>query len=126
MEMERTVRSAARRLPVAPPTPSFLPPLQDTQRSTRRTAPPHWPFDARTLLTPIKRFVALNARGYSFYIHPTNDNRHTTLLGVSASRHAALYILLSQTGPYIRDTAGGRGGISLLTISDQGARVARR
>ena len=36
---------------------------------------------------------------------------------MSASRHAALYVILSPTGPYIRDSGGK--GISLLAMSDQ-------
>ena len=44
-------------------------------------------------------------------------------LGVSASRHPAFYyVILSLTGPYIRDTTvGSKGpkGISLLAMSNQ-------
>jgi len=82
------------------------------------------PFDADALLTLIKRLVALEerwiprARGCSLYLRPTLIGTRPSL-GVSASRHAALYVICSPTGPYIRDTSGGRGGISLLAMSDQ-------
>jgi branched-chain amino acid aminotransferase len=95
------------------------------------TTTPDQPFDANALLTLIKRLVALDARwiprarGCSLYIRPTIIGTRPSL-GVSASRHAALYVLLSPTGPYIRnvDTASGSrgsggGGISLLGMSDQ-------
>ena len=80
------------------------------------------PFDANALLTLIKRLVALEARwiprarGCSLYIRPTLIGTRPSL-GVSASRHAALYVILSPTGPYIRDEQGR--GISLLAMSDQ-------
>jgi branched-chain amino acid aminotransferase len=62
-------------------------------------------------------------RGCNLYIRPTLIGTRPSL-GVSASRHAALYVLLSPTGPYIRsssnssssDAAGGQGGIALLAI----------
>ena len=64
-------------------------------------------------------------RGCSFYIRPTLIGTQPSL-GVSASRLAALYVLLSPTGPYIRNVdvatgsrGGGGDGISLLTMSDQ-------
>jgi branched-chain amino acid aminotransferase len=41
-------------------------------------------------------------------------------LGVSASNHTALYVVLSPTGPYIRSAEGSRGGgIALLAMGDQ-------
>lgn len=45
--------------------------------------------------------------------------RHS--LGVSASRHAALYIIPSSIGPYIRDAKGSSSGkgISLHAMGDQ-------
>ncbi|KAI0247839.1 branched-chain amino acid aminotransferase II [Lactifluus subvellereus] len=94
-------------------------------RSAERVALP--PFDGDALLVLIKRLVALEARwiprarGCSLYIRPTIIGTRPSL-GVSASRHAALYVILSPMGPYIRDTtAGGKGprGISLLAMSDQ-------
>jgi len=89
-------------------------------RSAERVALP--PFDADALLTLIKRLVALDdrwipqARGCSLYIRPTLIGTRPSL-GVSASRHAALYVILSPTGPYIRDS--GSKGVSLLAMSDQ-------
>jgi branched-chain amino acid aminotransferase len=80
------------------------------------------PFDADALLTLIRRLVTLEerwiprARGCSLYIRPTLIGTRPSL-GVSASRHAALYVICSPTGPYIRG-ADGRG-ISLLAMSDQ-------
>jgi branched-chain amino acid aminotransferase len=56
------------------------------------------------------------ARGCSLYIRPTLIGTRPSL-GVSASRHAALYVILSPTGPYIRDSEGK--GISLLAMGDQ-------
>jgi branched-chain amino acid aminotransferase len=84
------------------------------------------PFDGDALLVLIKRLVALEARwiprarGCSLYIRPTMIGTRPSL-GVSASRHAALYVILSPTGPYIRDSAchGMSKGISLLAMSDQ-------
>jgi len=63
------------------------------------------------------------ARGCSLYIRPTLIGTRPSL-GVSASRHAALYVLLSPTGPYIRSSSsdaagGGQGGIALLAMGDQ-------
>jgi hypothetical protein len=130
--MERMVRSTARvALPVRT-VPTLLPStLTDTlthnsrpdpTRSDAPLCPTHQPFDASALLTLIKRLVALDARwiprarGCSLYIRPTIIGTRPSL-GVLASRHAALYVLLSPTGPYIRDTASG--GISLLAMSDQ-------
>jgi len=113
---ERMVRSAARvALPVR--TAHMLFPstiTADTQSSTRRPAPP-----ALRHRRPLNAYETPRRarRARLRPLHPIIDNRYTTL-GVSASRHAALYILLSPTGPYLRDTAGGRRGISLLTTSD--------
>ena len=50
------------------------------------------------------------------YIRPTIIGTRPSL-GVSASTHAALYVILSPTGPYIRDPNGK--GLSLLAMSDQ-------
>jgi hypothetical protein len=67
-------------------------------------------FDAVALLMLIKRF----------YIPLTLIGTRPSL-GVSVSRHAALYVLLSPTGPYIHstsstssDAAGVQGRIALL------------
>lgn len=115
--MERMVRSGERvALPVSTPGPSFLY-LRSHQSGYR-----HQPFNADALLTLIKRLVALEARwiprarGCSLYIRPTLIGTRPSL-GVSASRHAALYVILSPMGPYIRDQDGK--GISLLAMSDQ-------
>jgi branched-chain amino acid aminotransferase len=91
------------------------------------TATPNQPFDASALLTLIRRLVALEARwiprarGCSLYIRPTLIGTRPSL-GVSASRHAALYVICSPTGPYIRATdadSSADRGISLLAMSDQ-------
>jgi branched-chain amino acid aminotransferase len=69
----------------------------------------------------IKRLVAIEerwiprARGCSLYIRPTLIGTRPSL-GVSASNHAALYVILSPTGPYIRSA---EGGIALLAMGDQ-------
>ena len=79
-------------------------------------------FDADALLILIKRLVAIEsrwiprARGCSLYIRPSLIGTRPSL-GVSASTHAALYVILSPTGPYIRDPNGK--GLSLLAMSDQ-------
>ncbi|KAH9067019.1 branched-chain amino acid aminotransferase II [Lactarius deliciosus] len=89
-------------------------------RSAERVALP--PFDADALLILIRRLVAIEARwiprarGCSLYIRPTLIGTRPSL-GVSASTHAALYVILSPTGPYIRDPNGK--GLSLLAMSDQ-------
>ncbi|KAI0288885.1 branched-chain amino acid aminotransferase II [Russula brevipes] len=88
-------------------------------RSAERVALP--PFDPDALLTLIKRLVATEerwiprARGCSLYIRPTLIGTRPSL-GVSASNHAALYVILSPTGPYIRSA---EGGIALLAMGDQ-------
>lgn len=94
--------------------------MERMARSAERVALPSFSQDA--VLTLIKRLVALEARwiprarGCSLYIRPTFIGTRPSL-GVSASRHAALYVILSPTGPYIRDQEGK--GISLLAMSDQ-------
>jgi branched-chain amino acid aminotransferase len=111
--MERMARSAERvALPVCTTTRSFL-----VSSDTHFQA-----FDADALLILIKRLVAIEsrwiprARGCSLYIRPTLIGTRPSL-GVSASTHAALYVILSPTGPYIRDPNGK--GLSLLAMSDQ-------
>ncbi|KAH9024051.1 branched-chain amino acid aminotransferase II [Lactarius pseudohatsudake] len=94
--------------------------MERMARSAERVALP--PFDADALLILIRRLVAIEARwiprarGYSLYIRPTLIGTRPSL-GVSASTHAALYVILSPTGPYIRDLNGK--GLSLLAMSDQ-------
>ncbi|KAI0297532.1 branched-chain amino acid aminotransferase II [Multifurca ochricompacta] len=104
-------------------TPRLFRPQLNMDRmviSAERVALP--PFNADALLTLIKRFVALEARwiprvrGCSLYIRPTLIGTRASL-GVTASTHAALYVVLSPTGPYIRNSEGK--GISLLAMSDQ-------
>jgi len=119
LNMERMVRSAERvalpvRAAVLLPIPSHARPILVNS---------HQAFDADALLTLIRRLVALEerwiprARGCSLYIRPTLIGTRPSL-SVSASRHAALYVICSPTGPFIRDASGGRG-ISLLAMSDQ-------
>ncbi|KAN0138843.1 branched-chain amino acid aminotransferase II [Lactarius tabidus] len=94
--------------------------MERMARSAERVALPA--FDAGALLILIKRLVAIEsrwiprARGCSLYIRPTLIGTRPSL-GVSASTHAALYVILSPTGPYIRDPNGK--GLSLLAMSDQ-------
>ncbi|KAN0138703.1 branched-chain amino acid aminotransferase II [Lactarius tabidus] len=83
--------------------------MERMARSAERVALPA--FDANALLILIKRLVAID-----LYIRPTLIGTRPSL-GVSASTHAALYVILSPTGPYIRDPNGK--GLSLLAMSDQ-------
>ena len=82
-------------------------------------------FDTSALLTLIKKLVMIDARwipslpGYSLYIRPTLIGTRPTL-GVSASTHAILYVILSPTGPYFPPsltTPRRRSWISLLASS---------
>ena len=79
-------------------------------------------FDADALLVLIKRLVEIEsrwiprARGCSLYIRPTLIGTRPSLR-VSASTHAALYVILSPTGPYIHDP--NDKGFSLLAMNDQ-------
>lgn len=50
-------------------------------------------------------------------LHLTHAHHCTTHLSVLASHHAALYVIVSPTGSYIRDAEGR--GIPLLATSDQ-------
>ncbi|KAH9005723.1 branched-chain amino acid aminotransferase II [Lactarius hatsudake] len=94
--------------------------MERMARSAERVALP--PFDADALLILIRCLVVIEARwiprarGCSLYIRPTLIGTRPSL-GVSASTHAALYVILSPTGPYIRDPNGK--GLSLLAMSDQ-------
>ena len=102
--------------------PPYFSPFHPTARPILVNS--HQAFDADALLTLIRRLVALEerwiprARGCSLYIRPTLIGTRPSL-GVSASRHAALYVICSPTGPFIRDASGSRSGISLLAMSDQ-------
>ncbi|EPQ61304.1 branched-chain amino acid aminotransferase II [Gloeophyllum trabeum ATCC 11539] len=88
------------------------------QRSAARVALP--PFSPSALLALIKRMVLLErrwiprARGCALYIRPTIIGTRPAL-GVSASDHALLYIILSPMGPYFRT---GPKPISLLGVCD--------
>ncbi|KAI0280449.1 branched-chain amino acid aminotransferase II [Russula brevipes] len=115
LNMERMLRSQnALPFPYAHTHPRLFP------TSLRPDHTPQ-PFDPDALLTLIKRLVATEerwiprARGCSLYIRPTLIGTRPSL-GVSASNHAALYVILSPTGPYIRSA---EGGIALLAMGDQ-------
>ncbi|KAK7043098.1 branched-chain-amino-acid transaminase bat2 [Paramarasmius palmivorus] len=83
-------------------------------RSVDRVALP--PFNPEALLTLIKKLVHIERRwiptkpGYSLYIRPT-----MIALGVTASDHAMLYIILSPTGPYFQGIAKE---FALLAVSE--------
>ncbi|KZT35430.1 branched-chain amino acid aminotransferase II [Sistotremastrum suecicum HHB10207 ss-3] len=87
-------------------------------KSTERVALPT--FNASALLELIKKLVSVDARwipkkrGYSLYIRPTLLGTRPGL-GVAASTHALLYVLLSPTGPYF---PSGFKPVSLLASED--------
>ncbi|KAJ3794629.1 aminotransferase [Lentinula aff. detonsa] len=87
-------------------------------RSAERLALP--PFNPDALLELIKKLVVIDQRwipnieGYSLYIRPTIIGTRSAL-GVSASDHALLYVILSPTGPYFRT---GPKPISLLAAAE--------
>ncbi|KAJ3813600.1 aminotransferase [Lentinula lateritia] len=87
-------------------------------RSAERLALP--PFNPNALLELITKLVAIDQRwipdieGYSLYIRPTIIGTRSAL-GVSASDHALLYVILSPTGPYFRT---GPKPISLLAAAE--------
>ncbi|KAJ3822693.1 aminotransferase [Lentinula raphanica] len=87
-------------------------------RSAERLALP--PFNTDALLELIKKLVVVDQRyipnmeGYSLYIRPTIIGTRSAL-GVSASDHALLYVILSPTGPYFRT---GPKPISLLAAAE--------
>ncbi|KAI9438082.1 hypothetical protein H4582DRAFT_2076673 [Lactarius indigo] len=99
-------------LPITPSLLLFLN-VERMGRSTERIVLP--PPDAGALLIFIRRLVAIEARwipraqGCSLYIQPTLIGVRPSP-GVSASTHAALYVI-SPTGPYIRDLNGRDSGI---------------
>ncbi|KZT24372.1 branched-chain amino acid aminotransferase II [Neolentinus lepideus HHB14362 ss-1] len=86
------------------------------RQSAERVALP--PFDPAELLTLIKRLVTLEQRwipttpGCALYIRPTLIGTRPAL-GVSASDHALLYVILSPMGPYFPT---GPRAISLLGV----------
>ncbi|KAF5378268.1 hypothetical protein D9615_008691 [Tricholomella constricta] len=77
--------------------------MEGLARSAERVALP--PFDTDTVLTLIKRLVAIDARwiptkpGHSLYIRPTIISI-CAALGVAASDSAMLYVIMTPTGPY--------------------------
>ncbi|TFK48029.1 branched-chain amino acid aminotransferase II [Heliocybe sulcata] len=92
--------------------------MERMRRSVERVALP--PFDTAELLKLIKLMVTLEKRwipakqGCALYIRPTVIGTRPAL-GVSASDHALLYIILSPMGPYFRT---GPKPISLLGVHD--------
>ncbi|KAJ4467233.1 aminotransferase [Lentinula aciculospora] len=87
-------------------------------RSAERLALP--PFNTDALLELIKRLVVVDQRwipnleGHSLYIRPTIIGTRSAL-GVSASDHALLYVILSPSGPYFRT---GPKPIALLAAAE--------
>lgn len=77
-------------------------------------------FDPDALLVLIKRLVDLEKRwipnkpGYSLYLRPTIIGTRPAL-GVAASDHACLYVVVTPTGPYFK---GEARGISLLAVNE--------
>ncbi|KAE9396588.1 branched-chain amino acid aminotransferase II [Gymnopus androsaceus JB14] len=86
-------------------------------RSAERVALP--PFNSDALLELIKKLVVVdkkwipNLEGHSLYMRPTIIGTRASL-GVTASDHALLYVILSPTGPYFRT---GPKPISLLATT---------
>ncbi|KAF8310877.1 aminotransferase [Clavulina sp. PMI_390] len=77
--------------------------MQRMARSTDRAALPD--FDAHALLELIKELVRVEKRwiptrpGYSLYIRPTLIGTRASI-GVSASTHAKLFVIVTPSGPY--------------------------
>ncbi|EMD32033.1 hypothetical protein CERSUDRAFT_99734 [Gelatoporia subvermispora B] len=88
------------------------------KRSADRLALPS--FNELEVLKLLKRLVAIERHwipalpGHSLYIRPTIIGTRPSI-GVSASDHTILYIIMSPTGPYFRT---GDEGISLLALGD--------
>ncbi|KAJ3476897.1 hypothetical protein NLI96_g10841 [Meripilus lineatus] len=88
------------------------------RRSADRVALPR--FDTDQLLILIRRIVEIEARwvpkakGHSLYIRPTIIGTRPSL-GVQASDHAVLYVILSPTGPYFRT---GSRPVALLAVDE--------
>ncbi|CAK5284734.1 unnamed protein product [Mycena citricolor] len=78
-------------------------------------------FDADQLLILIKKLVTVESRwiprgnGDSLYIRPTMIGTKPSI-GVSASEHAMLYVIVTPAGPYF--STGGKGGVSLLAVDE--------
>ncbi|EIN13179.1 branched-chain amino acid aminotransferase II [Punctularia strigosozonata HHB-11173 SS5] len=92
--------------------------MQRMQRSLARVALP--PINTEALLSLVKALVRVERRwiprtkGCSLYIRPTVIGTRASL-GVSASDHALLYIIVSPTGPYFPT---GPKPVSLLGIHE--------
>ncbi|TDL22306.1 branched-chain amino acid aminotransferase II [Rickenella mellea] len=106
--------------------------MRRMELSVDRVALP--PIDGHALLKLIKKLVIVDKRwipsqsGYSLYIRPTIIGTRPAL-GVAASSHALLYVIMSPTGPYfptgpkpvsllavhenVRSWPGGTGGFKL-------------
>ncbi|ESK90589.1 branched-chain-amino-acid aminotransferase [Moniliophthora roreri MCA 2997] len=87
-------------------------------KSVDRVALP--PFNPEALLTLIKKLIHIDRRwipskpGYSLYIRPTMIGTRSSL-GVAASDHAMLYVILSPAGPYFQGIAKE---FALLAVSE--------
>ncbi|OCH88933.1 branched-chain amino acid aminotransferase II [Obba rivulosa] len=88
------------------------------KRSAERLALPA--FEEGEVLKLIKKLVTLEARwipalkGHSLYIRPTIIGTRPSI-GVHASDHSILFVIMSPTGPYFRT---GAKAVSLLAIND--------
>ncbi|KAK0448453.1 aminotransferase [Desarmillaria tabescens] len=88
-------------------------------RSAERCALP--PFNQDAVLALVKRLVSVEKRwipaleGYSLYIRPTMIGTRAAL-GVAASDHALLYVVVTPAGPYFKQTPAKP--ISLLAVSN--------
>ncbi|KAI0042133.1 branched-chain amino acid aminotransferase II [Auriscalpium vulgare] len=86
-------------------------------KSAARVALP--PFDTDAFLVLLQKLIAIDARwiprarGHSLYLRPTLIGTRPGL-GVTASTHASLYVIMSPAGPFFRTPAG----ISLYAVSD--------
>ncbi|KAK0229369.1 aminotransferase [Armillaria nabsnona] len=88
-------------------------------RSAERCALP--PFNQDAVMTLVKRLVSVEKRwipaleGYSLYIRPTIIGTRAAL-GVAASDHALLYIIVTPAGAYLKQTPAKP--TSLLAVSN--------
>lgn len=86
--------------------------------SVERVALP--PFNTAALLALIKRLILTDKRwiptpqGYSLYIRPTVIGTRSAL-GVAASDHATLYVILSPSGPYFKST---KNSLDILAVGE--------
>ncbi|KAI0742666.1 branched-chain amino acid aminotransferase II [Daedaleopsis nitida] len=92
--------------------------MERMEMSAGRVALP--PFDTNELLKLIKKLVTIEKRwiptvkGHSLYIRPTIIGTRDSL-GVAASDHALLYIILCPTGPFFRT---GARPVALLAVNE--------